>query len=45
MREKAEALRCRRDESIVNERYDFFDICAFPLIGKRRKPKGIEKFA
>ena len=26
MREKAEALRCRRFESIVNERYDFFDI-------------------
>ncbi len=25
MREKAEALRCRRYESIVNERYDFFD--------------------
>ena len=25
MREKAEALRCRRFESIVNERYDFFD--------------------
>ena len=24
-REKAEALRCRRYESIVNERYDFFD--------------------
>ena len=23
---KAEALRCRRYESIVNERYDFFDI-------------------
>jgi hypothetical protein len=26
MTEKAEALRCRRYESIVNERYDFFDI-------------------
>ena len=26
MREKAEALRCRRYESIVNEKYDFFDI-------------------
>ena len=25
MRDKAEALRCRRYESIVNERYDFFD--------------------
>lgn len=25
MTEKAEALRCRRYESIVNERYDFFD--------------------
>ncbi len=25
MREKAEALRCRRYESIVSERYDFFD--------------------
>ena len=25
MTEKAEALRCRRFESIVNERYDFFD--------------------
>ena len=25
MREKAEALRCRRFESVVNERYDFFD--------------------
>ena len=25
MREKAEALRCHRYESIVNERYDFFD--------------------
>ena len=25
MRERAEALRCRRYESIVNERYDFFD--------------------
>lgn len=25
MHEKAEALRCRRYESIVNERYDFFD--------------------
>ena len=25
MCEKAEALRCRRFESIVNERYDFFD--------------------
>lgn len=25
MREKSEALRCRRYESIVNERYDFFD--------------------
>ena len=25
MSEKAEALRCRRYESIVNERYDFFD--------------------
>ena len=25
MREKAEALRCRRYESIVNELYDFFD--------------------
>ena len=25
MREKVEALRCRRYESIVNERYDFFD--------------------
>lgn len=25
MREKAEAIRCRRFESIVNERYDFFD--------------------
>ena len=24
MAEKAEALRCRRYESIVNERYDFF---------------------
>ena len=40
MREKAEALRCRRFESIVNERCDFFDIWAFPLIGKRRKPRG-----
>ena len=28
MTEKAEALRCRRYESIVNERYDFFDIRA-----------------
>ncbi len=26
MTEKAEALRCRRYESIVNERCDFFDI-------------------
>ena len=25
MREKAEALRCRRYESIVNVRFDFFD--------------------
>lgn len=25
MYEKAEAIRCRRFESIVNERYDFFD--------------------
>ena len=25
MMEKAEALRCRRFASIVNERYDFFD--------------------
>lgn len=25
MSEKAEAIRCRRFESIVNERYDFFD--------------------
>ena len=25
MTEKAEAIRCRRFESIVNERYDFFD--------------------
>jgi len=25
MTEKAEAIRCRRYESIVNERYDFFD--------------------
>lgn len=25
MREKAEAIRCRRFESVVNERYDFFD--------------------
>lgn len=25
MAEKAEALRCRRYESIINERYDFFD--------------------
>ena len=25
MTRKAEALRCRRYESIVNERYDFFD--------------------
>ena len=25
MTEKAEAVRCRRFESIVNERYDFFD--------------------
>ena len=25
MTEKAEALRCRRYESIMNERYDFFD--------------------
>ena len=26
MSEKAEAIRCRRFESIVNDRYDFFDI-------------------
>ena len=26
--EKAKALRCRRYESIVNEGYDVFDICA-----------------
>ena len=25
MAEKAEAIRCRRFESVVNERYDFFD--------------------
>lgn len=25
MTEKAEAIRCRRFESVVNERYDFFD--------------------
>ena len=25
MSEKAEAIRCRRFEAIVNERYDFFD--------------------
>ena len=25
MLEKAEAIRCRRFESVVNERYDFFD--------------------
>ena len=25
MTEKAEAIRCRRYESVVNERYDFFD--------------------
>ena len=25
MTEKAEAFRCRRHESIVNERYNFFD--------------------
>ena len=25
MTEKAETIRCRRFESIVNERYDFFD--------------------
>ena len=25
MTEKAEAIRCRRYEAIVNERYDFFD--------------------
>ena len=25
MSEKAEAIRCRRFESIVNDRYDFFD--------------------
>ena len=27
MSEKAEAIRCRRFESIVNERYGFFDLC------------------
>lgn len=25
MTEKAEAIRCRRFESVINERYDFFD--------------------
>ena len=41
MTEKAEALRCRRYESIVNERYDFFDRerrKATSSHGSRRRP-------
>ena len=33
MSEKAEAIRCRRFEAIVNERYDFFDKHKYKLSG------------
>ena len=47
MTEKAEAIRCRRFESVVNERYDFFDhakmssdfLAYFKRVLKRKDPK------
>ena len=39
MTEKAEALRCRRYESIVNERYDFFD----REKGERQLPRMVQE--
>ena len=47
MTEKAEAIRCRRFESVVNERYDFFDhskmsgdfLAYFKRVLKNKDPK------